>query len=230
MTKLGQNFLKSKSIVDKIIQTADLKKSDTVLEVGPGRGILTEELIKHADKVLAVEKDKELVEVLKEKFSAEGGSAYGGKDCDNLEIISGDILKIDHWKLFENYKLKIKNFKIVANIPYYITSYFLRKFLETEHQPTTMVLMVQKEVAERIMAKPPKMNLLAISVQVYGEPKIIAPVSKGHFSPSPKVDSAIIKISNISHKFFNEGSSTSFIDEKDFFELVKKGFSQKNLK
>jgi len=217
MTKLGQNFLTSKNIVEKIIKAADIKPTDVILETGPGKGILTEALLKKAKKVIAVEKDPLLVDFLKQKFS----------NAKNLELIHGDILKIDHWKLIENCKLKIKNFKIVANIPYYITSHFLRKFLEAENQPELMVLMVQKEVAERIIAKPPKMNLLALSVQVYGQPKIITKVSKNHFSPQPKVDSAIIKISNISRDFFNVRSSTSNSLEKRFFEIVKKGFAHK---
>lgn len=213
MKRLGQHFLKSKSIVFDIIKAADLGENDIVLEVGPGKGVLTEALIEKAKKVIAVEKDEKLVEYLREKFIRR----------KNLEIIYDDILKI------KNYKLGIKNYeyKIVANIPYYITSHFLRRFLESDFQPKMMVLMVQKEVAERIMGKPTqgrgknKESILSISVKAYGQPKIIKKVPARYFSPQPKVDSAILKIDNISKDFFSE------ISEKNFFDLVRKGFSHK---
>ncbi len=176
---LGQHFLKNKKILEEMARAAELSKNDVVWEVGPGTGTLTEVLVLRAKKVIAVEKDRELIPLLQEKF--------GGRK--NIKIIYGDILK------FDMAALKLKNYKIVANIPYYITSRFLRLFLsETKFRPKLMVLMVQKEVAERICAKPPRMNLLALSVQAYAEPEIIRRVSKNFFSPPPKVDSAIIKI------------------------------------
>ncbi len=227
---LGQNFLKSKKIAEEIIKAADLSLDDVVLEVGPGKGFLTEELIKTGAKIIAVEKDKNLAEFLKEKFTG----------VKNLEIINADILK------FKSANWRIK-FKIVANIPYYITSHFLRKFLESDPpaggQPSLMVLMLQKEVAERIVSK--KESLLSISVKVYGSPKIIRRVKAGNFEPKPKVDSAILKISDISKNFFEElriRKSVSFITdnkgndtetrfpdslEKNFFSVVKNGFSSK---
>ena len=176
---LGQHFLNNKKILEEMARAAEISKNDIVLEVGPGLGSLTEILAARAKKVIAVEKDRELIPILRERF----------RNYKNVEIIQGDILKIENWKV------KIGNFKVVANLPYYITSRFLRLFLsQTEFGSKLMVLMVQKEVAERICAKPPKMNLLALSVQLYAKPEIIRKVSKGQFSPPPKVDSAIIKL------------------------------------
>lgn len=209
----GQNFLVSNSVVTDIIKAAGLKPDDVVLEVGPGKGILTEALLEAVPqgKVIAVEKDERLVEFLKKNFSS----------AKNLKIISGDVLKINICKLIVNCKLKIGNYKIVANIPYYITSFFLRKFLESDYPPSRMVLMVQKEVAERIIAKDGKESILSISVKAYGEPKIVKKVPARYFSPAPKVDSAVLLIDNISKKFFKN------IDEKKFFEIVRRGFSSK---
>ena len=222
MQKLGQHFLKSKKIIEKIIDAAELSKNDTVLEVGPGKGILTEALLEKAGKVIAVEKDIELVRYLSDKFN----------DYKNLTLIHGDILKIP---------ITDMQYKIVANIPYYITSRFLRQFLTASprltdrqatagrsclpagRQPQLMVLMAQKEVAQRIIATPPQMSILSASVQAYAKPKIICNVSKRYFSPPPKVNSAIIKLENISKAFFTKNK----IDEEKFFALIKKGFGQK---
>ena len=201
MKSLGQYFLKSQRVINKIIDAADLKTSDIVLEVGPGKGILTEALLQKVKQVIAVEKDKRLAGFLLSKFN----------DCKNLSVIHKDILK------FQVSGFGFQDYKIVANIPYYITSRFLRKFLERGNPPELMVLMLQKEVAERITAKPPHMNLLAISVQIYAEPKIISRVSKNCFSPVPKVDSAIVKIQNI--------KKPKNIDIIRFFQIVKAGFS-----
>ena len=174
--RLGQHFLKNKKILEEMARTAEITKNDIVLEVGPGLGSLTEILATRAKKVIAVEKDCDLIPILRDKFL----------NYKNVEIIAGDILQIFN---------QFKNYKIVANIPYYITSRFLRLFLsETKFRTKLMVLMVQKEVAERICAKPPRMNLLALSVQLYAKPEIIRKVSRGQFSPPPKVDSAIIKL------------------------------------
>src|SRR3972149_2717831 len=168
---LGQHFLNNKKILEEMARAAEISKNDIVLEVGPGLGSLTEILAARAKKVIAVEKDRELIPILRERF----------RNYKNVEIIQGDILKIENWKV------KIGNFKVVANLPYYITSRFLRLFLsQTEFGSKLMVLMVQKEVAERICAKPPRMNLLALSVQLYATPKIIRRVSKGQFSPQQK--------------------------------------------
>jgi len=234
---LGQNFLKSEKIAEEIVSAGEVGSDDIILEVGPGKGILTEKLLEKAKKVIAVEKDEQLAEFLKEKF----------KNNPKLEIIRGDILKFSPMSRRD---LDIGRYKIIANIPYYITSHLLRTFLESDYQPSLMVLMVQKEVAERIVGAKRKAkrnfsrftlprsgagsdasqnfvlpsskeSLLSISVKTYGRPEIIRKVSAGYFFPAPKVDSAVIKISGISKNFFQD------IGEKKFFETVKKGFSQK---
>jgi 16S rRNA (adenine1518-N6/adenine1519-N6)-dimethyltransferase len=204
---LGQNFLTSQKIIGDIIEAAEIKSDDVILEAGPGKGILTEELVKRAKKVIAVEKDERLVELLNEKF---GGAK-------NLEIIHGDILKF-HDSSFMNHE---SNYKIVANIPYYITSRFLKTFLQSDFQPYLMVLMVQKQVGERILARDGKESILSISVKAYGWPKIVKTVPAHYFSPKPKVDSVILKIDNISKDFFVDFTETRF------FNLLKRGFSQK---
>jgi len=200
---LGQNFLIDEKVLRKIIEAAELSENDIVLEVGPGIGNLTAELAKRVKKVIAIEKDKKMVEILRETL----------KNFTNIEIIEGDILKIN-LKPYTS-----KPYKVVANIPYYLTSPLIRKFLETENQPKEMVLMVQKEVAQRICARPPKMSLLAVSVQFYAKPEIISYISKKSFWPSPKVDSAITKISA-----FNQPRKSAF--NQRFFKIVRAGFSQ----
>ena len=218
-TVLGQNFLRNKKIAEKIVEAAKVDKNDVVLEVGPGKGVLTEILLQKAKKVIAVEKDKDLVRYLKNRFV----------HYKNLSVINADILKFSIFNFQFSNKFKIQNskFKIVANIPYYITSHFLRKFLQSDFQPSLMALMVQKEVAERIVAKNGKESLLSISVKSYGQPKIITKVSAKNFSPEPKVDSAIILIDNISKNFFNPPAGGNKIDEKRFFQLLRLGFSHK---
>lgn len=210
---LGQNFLINKAVLSKIIETADLNKEDIVLEIGPGIGNLTQELVKRAGKVIAVEKDSKMIEILKETL----------RGYDNLEIINKDILKFEISDI-KNYlkirKLEIKNLKIVANLPYYITSPVIRKLLESELKIDCMVLMVQKEVAQRICSKPPDMSLLSVSVQFYAEPKIISYVKKESFWPKPKVDSAILKITP-----HNRASGCPTPAQAGFFKVVKAGFS-----
>ena len=206
---LGQNFLIDKNALEKIITTADLKPSDNVLEIGPGIGTLTQELAKNVKKVIAVEKDRKMCEILQETL----------ENYKNVEVSNKDILKANFQSL--------KDYKIVANLPYYITSPVIRKFLERPegypNQPELMVLMVQKEVGQRICAKPPNMSLLAVSVQFYADPKIISYVSKNCFWPSPKVDSAIIKITPRGQTSRQAGGQTS---PDLFFRVVKAGFSQ----
>lgn len=196
---LGQNFLIDKSALKKLISAANLKPSDTVLEIGPGMGNLTKELAKRARKVVAIEKDWKMCEVLEKTL----------KSFDNIKIIRGDILKLSPMFYTE------KSYKVVANLPFYLTAPAIRKFLEGKSQPQVIVLMVQKEMAQRIAARPPKMNLLAVSVQFYAKPEIIAHISKKSFWPQPKVDSAIIKI--VPH---------GVILDEQFFRIVRSGFSQ----
>jgi len=205
---LGQNFLIDKSVLKKIIKAANLTKKDVILEIGPGIGNLTRELAHKAKRVIAVEKDPKMTAILKEIL----------KDFNNVEIITGDALKIPDTK----YKIQNTNYKLVANLPFYIAAPVIRKFLEScKVQPCTMTLMVQKEVAQRICAKPPKMNLLAVSVQFYAKPEIISYVSKKSFWPEPKVDSAILKITPSGKK-----STIVGILPEEFFRVVKAGFSQ----
>jgi 16S rRNA (adenine1518-N6/adenine1519-N6)-dimethyltransferase len=206
--RLGQNFLVDKSGLKKIFEPARLSENDIVLEIGPGVGNLTQELAKKAKKVIAIEKDPRMVEILKETL----------KDFNNIKIIQADILKIENWKLIKNWKLKNGNYKVIANLPYYITAPVLRKFLEIEKKPKLMIFLVQKEVAQKIYAKVPKMNLLALSVQFYAQPKIIGYLSKKSFWPQPKVDSAILQIRKIQSK--------RKMDSERFFKIVKAGFCQ----
>ena len=209
---MGQNFLVDKSVLQKIITASELKPSDIVLEIGPGIGTLTQELAKTAKKVIAVEKDKKMCEILKETL----------KNFKNIEIINDDILKIKTLK--SSPMSDIGEYKVVANLPYYISSPVIRKFLENPSdgkQPELMVLMLQKEVAQRICAKPPNMSILSVSVQFYAKPEIISYVSKNCFWPSPKVDSAIIKITPQKDR---RPTSQDFQDL--FFKIVKAGFSQ----
>jgi len=198
---LGQNFLISKEVLEKILDAANLKSKDVVLEIGPGIGTLTKELAKKVKQVIAVEKDLKMIKILKETL----------RDLKNIELIQEDILKYD-------FKSQVP-YKIVANLPYYITSPVLRKFLEIGSKPKEMILMVQKEVAQRIVASPPNMSILAISVQFFAKPKIISFVSKNCFWPQPKVNSAILKISQIS-------MDLPPIDTDLFFKIVRAGFAQ----
>ncbi len=202
----GQNFLIEKEVLKHILKAAELKKTDIVIEVGPGFGSLTKELAKKVKKVIAVEKDGELARILNNELRI--------MNIKNVQVIEGDILKVTTNKL----KLT-NNYKVVANLPYYITSPLIRKFLEEKTPPSLMVLMVQKEVAERICAKPSNMSLLSVSVQFYAKPKIIKIVKKNCFWPVPKVDSAILKVSSISPQKY----SLQF--KKQFFKIVKAGFS-----
>jgi len=208
---LGQNFLTSKEIAEDIIKTANLSKNDTVLEIGPGQGFLTEELLKKAGVVIAVEKDDLLVQYLEKKFREE---IKTGK----LILTHEDILGFNP----SGYKLIASGYKIIANIPYYLTGQILRMFLEADAQPKKMVLTVQKEVAERIVASDGKESILSISVKAYGTPYYIKKVPAHLFSPQPKVDSAILSIDNISKRVFKNKKQ-----ERQFFETVKKGFAHK---
>ena len=225
--QLGQYWLKRKSVLNKIIDSADLKKEDLVIEIGPGLGVLTKELAGKAGKVIAIEKDHLLIPLLKEKF----------KNNKNVEIIEDDILRLVSSIEYRvssikntEYKIPDTKYKIVANLPYYAATHIIRQFLETKNKPELMVLMLQKEVAQRVCAKPPllrsssfggqaKMSLLAISIQLYADAKIIDYVSKNAFSPKPKIDSAIIKIKPLTN---NKKS----VDIDLFFKIVKAGFSQ----
>ena len=208
---LGQHFLNSPHVLAQIISAAQIKKGETVLEIGPGTGILTRPLLDSGAKVIAVEKDVRAFEFLKGIFSNEIADGQ-------LELIHGDVLEAP-LPLTPN----PSPFAIVANIPYYITGAILEKFLEHGPRPDRMVLLVQKEVAERIVARDGKESILSISVKAFGAPKIVAAVPRGAFTPPPTVESAILAIENISDSEFTKGS----IDAKKFFTVVRAGFAHK---
>jgi len=224
---LGQNFLKSEIALKKIVEVGEIKKSDVILEIGPGKGALTEKLLASGCQLIAVEKDRELFEFLREKFAEQIKSG-------SLILLNEDILK------FQISNFQFPKYKIIANIPYNITGAILKKFLTTEKQPERMVLMVQHEVASRIVARDGKESILSISVKAYGEPKMIMRVNKRYFSPAPKVDSAIIEIKNISKKNFlplpslplakGEVPKAEGVSESKFWEMVKNGFAHKRKK
>src|SRR3989344_6801 len=216
---LGQHFLNSPKIIGDIVSAGKVTKGDLVLEIGPGEGTLTSALLKTGASVIAVEKDDRLIPILQEKFAKEILSRQ-------LTLIHNDILEINMSKTVFDIK---KSYKVVANIPYYITGQIIRLFLETDRQPESMTLLVQKEVAERVVARDKKESLLSLSVKVYGEPKIIRVVGRGAFSPQPNVDSAILYIGNVSRKNFSEGSprGKGGVDEKLFFRIIHIGFAHK---
>lgn len=203
--KLGQHFLTSPAIVKAVADAGHLEPGETVVEVGPGKGILTRELLKAGARVYAIEKDSVLVATLNETFKKEIADG-------SLTLIEGDA-RVARINLATSYK-------VIANIPYYITGELMRMFLTTEHQPTTIVFLIQKEVAERIV-KSKKESLLSLSVKVYGTPRYVKTVKAGSFSPPPSVDSAILAIDNISRKNFEHAS------EEKFFVLLHAGFGQK---
>ncbi len=230
----GQNFLIDQNIVNKIISAAELKKTDLILEVGPGLAVLTNELAQKAKKVYALELDKRLVEFLRAEFAQKEGKfnsphptlssieERGNKRKENVEIIEGDILKLvpDHERGFNINNLGLKDFgyKIVSNLPYNITSHFLKLFLGlTDRRPSEMIIMVQKEVGERLTAKPGGMSLLSLMVQFYSEPEILFKISKNSFWPAPKVDSVAVKL--------KLKENLPEINIKDFFRLARSGFS-----
>jgi 16S rRNA (adenine1518-N6/adenine1519-N6)-dimethyltransferase len=215
----GQNFLISENIYDKMIEAADLRNDDVVLEVGPGLGFLTEKLASKVKKVITVELDDKLADVLLIKLDKQG--------ITNVKVVNENILDFEFKKLSSEASELSFSYKIVANLPYNISSIFLRKFLSEENKPETMTLMLQKEVAERIVAKPGKMSMLAVSVQFYADAEIIQNVGKENFWPMPEVDSAIIKLKVhkvIKSKVFEDDGG---VDEKKFFRLVKFGFIAK---
>lgn len=209
--RLGQHFLVDEDILECILSAAELSRKDIVVEVGPGLGILTKRLAEVAGKVIAVELDFKLVRMLRESLAS----------FPNVEIIHADILKIAPRQLLGDY-LAIpelaQGYKVVANLPYYITSPILRHFLEAWAKPSLMVVMVQKEVGEAIAANPGKMSLLSVSTQFYSKPTIIAFVPAGSFYPPPKVDSLILRLDVYSKP------PIEVYDVDSFFDIVSCGF------
>jgi len=212
---LGQHFLRSKDAIQKIIRAADITPGDIVLEVGPGEGVLTEALLNAGAHVTAIEKDQRCITLLKERFSDAITDGH-------LLLVEGDILDE---KLRSELFLFAEDdpipYKVVANIPYYITGMLFRLFLEHTRQPSTIVFLVQKEVAEHIAAKNGKEGILSLSVKVYGDPKYIAKVSREAFTPKPRVDSAIIAIMNISRTRLGD------LSDEIYFRVVKTGLGLK---
>ena len=240
----GQNFLINEDIYDFIVDKANLSLNDHVLEVGPGLGFLSEKIAKKVKKLIAVELDDALVKILQNRLKEQ--------EIQNVEIINDNILDIKPaftgvQPLYPQGLNPCEGYKIIANLPYNISSVFLRKFLSTDARPKEMTLMLQKEVAERITAKPGKMSLLAVSVQFYADAEILKYVPKTDFWPVPAVDSAVIqlrikneelRIKNEELRIKNEEparSAATLADElrikkdqeKSFFRLVKFGFSSK---
>ncbi len=211
---LGQNFLIHPRIAERIADVAQLANDATVLEIGPGRGILTRALLVRARKVIAVEADAELVAQLQATFAQEIKE-------NRLELVHADIRTFDLSTLPRSYA-------VVANIPYYLTGELFRMLLESEHQPASITFLVQKEVAERIVLRRgsgqarAKESILSLSVKAYGEPKYEFTVKRGAFIPAPNVDSAVLSVRNISRDNF-----ASRAEERRFFELVHAGFAHK---
>jgi 16S rRNA (adenine1518-N6/adenine1519-N6)-dimethyltransferase len=203
---LGQHWLEDEKALEYIAAVADVDPEDTVLEIGPGPGGLTKHLIQQAKKVVAIELDANLAHELKQKIPYK-----------KLEVIEADVLKFDLQNLPTNYK-------VVANIPYYLTSNLLRVLCESPNPPLQVVLLIQKEVAERVAAVPGKMSILAVSVQLYYESKLGAVVPAKMFTPPPKVDSQVIILTRRKEPLFKD------LDHRQFFRIVKAGFSEKRKK
>ena len=216
---LGQNFLLDPSHLDRIVAAADLAPTDIVLEIGPGLGTLTARLATQAGHVVAVELDDRLIELLRADFA----------DRPHVQIVHGDILELDPPDLLAAHLpqgtmaagYKAAGYKVVANLPYYITSAALRHLLEASVPPMLAVVMVQKEVAERICAAPGDLSLLAVSVQFYAVPRIVQRVPAGAFYPAPNVDSAVLRLD------VRPQPAVPDVPPRDFFRVVRAGFGQK---
>ncbi|HID63976.1 MAG TPA: 16S rRNA (adenine(1518)-N(6)/adenine(1519)-N(6))-dimethyltransferase RsmA [Anaerolineae bacterium] len=207
---LGQNFLVSEGALRRIVAAADLEPGDVVLEVGPGLGTLTRLLAQQAEQVIAVELDQRLVEILSRTLA----------DFPNVEIVQGDILEMEPGGAGGLGALS-SGYKVVANLPYYITSAVLRHLLTARVKPQLIVVTVQREVAQRMIAGPGQMSLLSVSVQFYGRPRIVARIPAGAFYPVPKVNSAVVRID------LYESPPVAVADVDRFFEVVRAGFGQR---
>ncbi len=201
---LGQNFLHDPNALDRIVNAADLQPTDTVLEVGPGTGALSLKLAPLVQRLITVELDERLLPVLEDVLP------------DSVELLHADILQTDVEALVGD-----GDYKVVANLPYYITSAILRHLLEVKHKPTTLVLTVQQEVAERMVAKPGDMTVLAVSVQFYGKPKIVSKIGAAAFYPQPDVASAVVRIDVYPQPIVDVPG------DEAFFKVVRAGFGQK---
>ena len=209
---LGQNFLIDQAALGKIVAAAELSPDDVVLEIGAGLGTLTKRLAQDAGRVVAVELDERLMPVLR--------SVLAG--FDNVTLIQGDILALDPAALAGTLQ-----YKVVANLPYYITSAVLRHLLETSLKPRRLVVTVQREVAERIVAQPGQMSLLAVSVQFYGRPRLLFRIKPGSFYPSPGVESAVVRVDLYDELPVSVEDAAVSVDAGAFFRVVRAGFSQR---
>lgn len=206
----GQNFLTSAAARAAIIKASQLRAGEKVLEIGPGQGFLTEGLLESGAQVLALEMDRDLLPILADKFRDEIATGQ-------LEIRNIDALQ---------YTSPDNNYKLIANIPYYITGAILESYLSAKHKPQLMTVLVQKEVAERVIARDGKESILSISVKIYGQPKMIQKVLAGSFYPRPKVDSAILCVENINNDFFSTFNNAQ-LAEKAFFLMLRASFIYK---
>lgn len=209
---LGQNFLIDGNIITNICEGAEISKSDGIIEIGPGIGTLTEQLAKYADKVIAVELDKKLIPILEETVG----------HLENVSVINNDILKVDIEKLIEE-EFGGLDVKVVANLPYYITTPIIMKLLESRLNIESISVMIQKEVAKRMIAPPGNKDYgaLSVAVQYYSNPKIIANVPSSVFIPKPNVDSAVIKLD------IYKTPPVNVIDESIMFKVVKSAFGKR---
>ncbi|HEY3083090.1 MAG TPA: 16S rRNA (adenine(1518)-N(6)/adenine(1519)-N(6))-dimethyltransferase RsmA [Chloroflexota bacterium] len=212
--RFGQNFLVDEFVLRQIVEAAELSPTDQVLEVGPGLGVLTGELAERAGRVVAVELDRGMVRALGELFAGSAEEVSGAPTRANVEVVEGDALRLDPGEL-----MGPGPYKVVANIPYYITSPLLRHFFEATHRPTRLVVLVQLEVAERIVAGPGDLTLLAVSVQYYGRPRIVGRIPANAFYPRPKVDSAILRVDVLPRPAVD-------VAPEPFFKTVSSGFAR----
>ena len=208
---LGQNFLADPVYLRKIAEAADLSRDDLVLEIGPGTGNLTEQLLARAGRVVAVELDRRMVEHLRQRFAGD----------DHLTLVQGDILAADLPELLHPWLGQFAAFKVAANLPYYLTSAILRMLLESPSRPSLAALTVQWEVAQRICAKPGDMSLLAVAVQWYSVPHIITRIPAGAFVPAPKVDSAVLRLE------MRPEPVAPIPSEEALFRVARAGFGQR---
>jgi 16S rRNA (adenine1518-N6/adenine1519-N6)-dimethyltransferase len=205
---LGQNFLTDPVAQARIVEAATLSTADAVVEVGAGLGTLTRLLAAEAGHVVAVELDTSLAQILRQEVA----------DLPNVQVVQGDVLRV------ADFGFPHLGYKVVGNLPYYITSAVLRHFLAKKPRPALLVVTVQREVAERIVAQPGGMSILAVSVQLYGQPQIVARIPAGAFYPAPQVDSAVVRVAVADGPVVPLGEGVS---EEEFFRAVRAGFGQK---
>lgn len=212
---LGQNFLIDDCVIEKIIESSNIEKEDLIIEIGPGLGVLTERLLKKSNNVVVIELDKKMIEILQNRFCLNR----------NLEIINDDVLKVDLEKLIKNKKeqTNINKVKIVANLPYYISTPIIMKLLENRLEISEIIVMVQKEVAQRLGAETGKREAGAITyaVEYYAQATPIIDVPKESFIPSPKVESQVIKLE------VRQNPKIEVEDEKLLFNIIQKSFMQR---